>query len=216
MLRQPGSAEMSGIAACGPSSAQDRPVRQEDFHPRHSNGLDQFFSYIKGESGLSILDLTGASQSNVSYITNLGHRLYSEDFLRSLRVASNGDGQPHSESFLSQNLNHPEASFDGVLVWDVLEYLSAPLLAATVERLARITKPGSYLLAIFQAQEKSTSAPQYAFRIQDSKTLLVADRGERKPVQVFNNRSLEKLFSEFESLKFFLSRDKLREVIVRR
>jgi hypothetical protein len=215
MLRQPGSSEIPvGEARLG--SASDRTLRQEDFRPRHSNGLDQFFSYIKGESGLSILDLAGANQANVSYITNLGHRIYSEDFLRGLRAGANGDGQPHLDAFLSQNLNHEEASFDGVLVWDVLEYLSAPLLAATVERLFRITKPGSYLLAVFQAQEKSESALQYSFRIQDSKTLLVADRGARKPEQIFNNRSLEKLFGGFESLKFFLSRDKLREVIVRR
>ena len=217
MLRSQGGP--SGIpldaGALGASSS-DRVLRQEDFRPRHSNGLDQFFSYIKGESGLSILDLAGANQANVSYITNLGHRIYSEDFLRSLRVTPNGDGLSPIDSFLTQNLLHDDASFDGVLVWDVLEYLSAPLLAATVERLFRITKPGSYLFAVFQAQEKAESAPQYTFRIQDSKTLLVADRGARKPEQIFNNRSLEKLFSGFESLKFFLSRDKLREVIVRR
>ena len=77
-------------------------------------------------------------------------------------------------------------------------------------------KPGSYLLAVFQSHEKAQSVAQYSFRIRDSKTLLVADHGVRKPQQVFNNRSLEKLFQDFESLKFFLARDKLREVIVRR
>ena len=90
------------------------------------------------------------------------------------------------------------------------------MLAATVDRLFHIVKPGSYLLAVFQSQEKVQSVPQYSFRIQDSKTLLVADRGPRKPEQIFNNRSLEKLFQGFESLKFFLARDNLREVIVRR
>jgi hypothetical protein len=183
---------------------------------RHSNGLDQFFTYVKGESGLSILDLAGVNQANVSFITNLGHRIYSEDFLRSLRLAANGDPQPPAETFLKQNLNHPDGSLDGVLVWDVLEYLSGPLLVATVERLSRIVKPGSYILAVFQAQDKVESVPHYSFRIHDSKTLLVAERGRRKPEQIFNNRSLEKLFHEFESLKFFLARDKLREVIVRR
>ena len=178
--------------------------------------MDQFFSYIKGESGLSILDLAGVNQANVSFITNLGHRIYSEDFLRSLQLVANGDALPRVDTFLSQNLNHADGAFDGVLVWDVLEYLSAPLLAATVERLHRIVKPGSYLFAVFQAHEKAQLVPQYSFRIQDSKTLLVADRGRRKPEQIFNNRSLEKLFQEFESLKFFLARDKLREVIVRR
>jgi hypothetical protein len=205
-------------AARGPAiaSGPERTLKHADFVSRHSNGLDQFFSYIKGESGLSILDLAGANQANVSFITNLGHRIYSEDFLRGLRLSANGDAQPRVDNFLSQNLNHGDGSFDGVLVWDVLEYLSPPLLSATVERLCRIVKPGSYLLAVFQAQEKAESVPEYSFRIQDSKTLLVADRGRRKPEHVFNNRSLEKLFQNFESLKFFLARDKLREVIVRR
>ena len=216
MQSQSGLQELPAAGRAIGEPAFERILKPEDFVSRHSNGLDQFFSYIKGESGLSILDLAGVNQANVSFITNLGHRIYSEDFLRGLRLAGNGDGPLRADSFLSQNLNHREASFDGVLVWDVLEYLSAPLLSATVERLARIVKPRSYLLAVFQSQEKAESVPQYSFRIKDSKTLLVADRGRRRPEQVFNNRSLEKLFQNFESLKFFLARDKLREVIVRR
>ena len=215
-LMQSGSPALPAAGEPRIVPAQNRVSRPEDFVSRHSNGLDQFFSYIKGESALSILDLAGVNQANVSFITNLGHKIYSEDFLRSLQLAANGDALPRVDTFLSQNLNHADGAFDGVLVWDVLEYLSAPLLAATVERLHRIVKPGSYLLAVFQAHEKAQSVPQYSFRIQDSKTLLVADRGSRKPEQIFNNRSLEKLFQDFESLKFFLARDKLREVIVRR
>jgi hypothetical protein len=41
-------------------------------------------------------------------------------------------------------------------------------------------------------------------------------RNQVRPVQYFNNRSLEKLFQKFNSVKFFLTRDHLREVIVRR
>jgi len=74
-------------------------VTAADFVQRNSNGLDQFFSYIKGETGLSILDLAGVNQSNVSFITGLGHKIYSEDFLRSLRLAANGDPYPRVETF---------------------------------------------------------------------------------------------------------------------
>ena len=44
---------------------------------------------------------------------------------------------------------------------------------------------------------------------------IVGERGMRTSGQIFNNRSLEKLFGKFESVKFFLTRDNLREVIVR-
>jgi hypothetical protein len=39
--------------------------------------------------------------------------------------------------------------------------------------------------------------------------------GSRPAVQLFNNRGLERLFADFQSVKFFLTRERLREVLVR-
>ena len=90
------------------------------------------------------------------------------------------------------------------------------LLTATLDRLYRIVKPKSYLLAYFHSDEKAQQVPFYSFRIKDQQNLQLAQRGLRKPAQIFNNRSLEKLFHKFDSVKFFLTREQLREVIVRR
>ena len=104
---------------------------------------------------------------------------------------------------------------DGVLAWDVLEHLAPALLMAVVERLHKIVRPGSYLLAFFHSDDKLESVPHYAFRIQDVKTLQLSEHGSRRPAQLFNNRNVEKLFARSESVKFFLTRDRLREVVVR-
>ena len=68
----------------------------------------------------------------------------------------------------------------------------------------------------FHAEEKADTIPLYSYRIVESKVLSLTPRGQRKAAQYFNNRSLEKLFQKFDSVKFFLTRDHLREVIVRR
>jgi len=102
-----------------------------------------------------------------------------------------------------------------VLIWDALEYLAPALLAAVVERLIKIVRPKGYMLAFFHSDDKLESVPFYTFRIQDMKTLQVAQNSTRKPAQLFNNRSLERLFGRAESMKFFLTRDRLREVIVK-
>ena len=107
-------------------------------------------------------------------------------------------------------------SFDGALVWDTLQFLSAPLLQIVVERLHRILRPGACLLAFFHSEEKIDTIPTYSYRISDHRNIMLVERGRRRPAQFFNNRSLEKLFQEFQSVKFFLTRDHLREVIVRR
>ena len=56
----------------------------------------------------------------------------------------------------------------------------------------------------------------FAVRLVDHMTILLTERGMRPSGQVFNNRNLERLFGKFESVKFFLTRESLREVIVRR
>ena len=211
----------------GPSPAKPGrfvPSRggEETFATRPSRGLEEFFTYIRGQSGLTILDLGGATQQNVSFITNLGHRLYSEDFLRILNETFGEDGGAEQQSnpgqidyFLRQALDYPEEHFDGVLAWDVLEYLSPALLGAVIERLHKIVRPKSYLLAFFHSDDKLDAVPYYTFRIQETNSLQVAQHGLRRPAQLFNNRSLEKLFMRYGSVKFFLTRERLREVIVK-
>jgi len=188
---------------------------------RSSRGLEEFFGHIHGLSGLTLLDLGGATQQNVSFITDLGHRLYSENFLQILKETSGAEGLADQSNpglidyFLRQALDYPEAHFDGVLIWDVLEYLAPPLLAAVVERLHKVVRPGAYMLAFFHADDKLEAVPHYAFRIQDVKNLQLLQQGTRRPMQLFNNRSLERLFTRSDSVKFFLTKDRLREVVVR-
>jgi hypothetical protein len=191
---------------------------------RSSHGLEQFFSSIQDQENLSILDFSGASQANVSFITSLGHRIYSHDVLRTMEEAFGGAGEfaanqsdpARAALFLRESLDFPDQSFDGALLWDTLQFLAPPLLQDAVDRLYRILRPQSSLLAFFHAEEKADSAPLFTYRIVESKSMSVAPRGERRPAQYFNNRNLEKLFQKFHSVKFFLTRDHLREVIVRR
>lgn len=172
---------------------------------------------------MSILDLAGVNQGTVSFITSFGHRLYSDDFLRQLdHCFGSGDfyeNQSNSravDAFLRATLDFPDGAFDGALVWDVLEYLTPPLLTVVVERLKAVLRPGSCLLAVFHNDERAETVPSYSFRIHDHRTIQLSTRGRRQPAQFFNNRSLERLFQDFQSVKFFLTRDHLREVIVRR
>jgi hypothetical protein len=225
MLRGPrgGSTPAGGAAGNPPRSlftSRNSPVA-DAVSTRQSRGLEEFFNYIRDQSGLTILDLGGATQQNVSFITNLGHRLYSENFLQILNetfgaediAEQSNPGQV--EFFLRQALDYPEGQFDGVLLWDVLEYLSPVLLSAVVDRLRKIVRPKSYMLSFFHSDDKLEAVPCYTFRIQEVNSLQVALHGTRRPAQLFNNRSLEKLFGRFDSVKFFLTRERLREVIVK-
>ena len=68
-------------------------VEPASLSSRKSRGLEEFFVQIRDTSGLTILDLGGATQKNVSFITDLGHRLYSEDSSRSCALFDNQRGK---------------------------------------------------------------------------------------------------------------------------
>lgn len=204
----------------GPSRPRSSGGKPPQVTTRPSRGLEEFFSYIRGQSGLTLLDLGGATQQNVSFITDLGHRIYSENFLQILSetfdAEESGQSNPgRIDYFLRQALDYPDAHFDGVLIWDVLEYLEPALLTAVVERLRKIVRTRSYMLAFFHSDNKLEAVPVYTFRIQEVNLLHITQEGARNPAQLFNNRSLEKLFGSFESVKFFLTRERLREIIIK-
>lgn len=189
---------------------------------RLSSGFDQFCSFLESNEGLSILDMSGASQANISFITGLGHRISSDDMVGTMQQCfgedflENQQSASNAQRFLDQTLTFPDESFDGALVWDTLQFLTSPLLDQTVSQLLRVMRPGGLMLVFFNADEKVPQIPLYNYRIQDRKMLLLAPRGGSQKINFFNNRSLEKIFSQAASLKFFLTRDHLREVIVRR
>ena len=137
---------------------------------RQSRGLEQFFSHIRDQSGLSILDLGGACQDNINFITNLGHRITPRSILQSVDetfggVADTDQSNPHQiESFLKENLDYLPDTFDGVLLWDTLQFMAPALLNSVLERLHFITRPKSYLLVYFSSEERARESPIYSFR----------------------------------------------------
>ena len=101
-------------------------------------------------------------------------------------------------------------------MWDSLQYLSPTLLDLTVKKLHRLLAPGAMMLAFFHSDEKARVVPTHYYRIHDMRTLSLVDRGSRPIAQFFNNRVIEKSFAEFASVKFFITRDHLREILVQR
>ena len=123
-----------------------RAEQEEVLETRQSRGLEQFFGSFRDQAGLSILDLGGARQENINFITSLGHKFYSEDFLRIFQESFGEDVADQAnpgriDYFLRRSLDYEDEQFDGLLAWDALEYMEPALLSSTAERLFRILKP---------------------------------------------------------------------------
>src|SRR5581483_6969677 len=164
-------------ASAKPSSREATPALT-----RHSSGFEQFCSMLQSPDSLSILDMSGASQANISFITDRSHRISSDDVIGTMLECFGGDfleeqqAASKAQRFLDQTLTFPDQSFDGALVWDALQFLASPLLDQTVAQLLRVMRPGGAMLVFFNSDEKATRIPVYNYRIQDAKTLLQVPR----------------------------------------
>ncbi len=188
---------------------------------RRSTGLLEFTRAIEGQESLCILDLGSTSPTNITRLTGLGHKLYNEDLLTSsgdpALMLKSDDGKTmvfDVEHFLADNLAFDHPMFDAVLFWDIADYLPEAAVKPVVDRMAQIVKPGGVLLAFFHTKDAGPEVPYHRYHIAGKDTLEFQPGSRFRLQRVFNNRHIENLFKEFSSLKFFLARDYMREVLV--
>src|SRR2546430_16942048 len=119
----------------GAMAAPRVPEMQET--TRVSNGLKEFLWNLDGLGRGTMLDLGPAWQTTLSFFIERGFRVTSDDFLRGWkafltdeekRLREDPDARekldmtPNGRAtrFLAENLQYPRASFDAVLLWDLL------------------------------------------------------------------------------------------------
>lgn len=197
---------------------------------RRSSGVGEISRVLNSQEGLCILDVGATSANNIRYFTDNGHKNYSEDLLRAsldpaLRVQdSAGNSVVDGKKFLAENLVYPNNQFDIVLCWNLADYMEESLVKPTIDRLWSQLKPGGLLLAFFHTRDAGPDSTCYRYHVTGSDILemqavkfaLPGQSEKRSPrlQRVFNNRHIENLFHDFASIKFFLARDNIREVLV--
>ena len=223
----------------GSSGPETIPAQGSQKLTRRSSGLGELSRTWESAEELCVLDLGSTSATNIRHFTGHGHRIYSEDLLTAstdpdlLSKDETGNAVLDSRKFLADNLVYPAAHFDAVLCWNLPDYLDESLVKPVVGRLWSVLKPGGMLLAFFHTRDAGPDSPCYRFHIVGTDTLEMqkivlrreARRGPTGAVhtaisdgfqlqRVFNNRHIETLFRDFASIKFFLARDNVREVLV--
>jgi hypothetical protein len=204
----------------GSSTEQEQTAPGADAGSRRSSGLGELTRLLKGSEGLAILDLGPTSPANITHFTELGHRVYNEDVLLGsqnpeYRIKSeDGNAAIDVNRFFAENLIFRNVKFDAVLCWDIPDYLAEPLVKPMIERIASIMNPKGYLLSFFHTKDAGPEAPYVRYHISGLDTLRLQRGPQFRLQRVFNNRHIENLFHDYASLKFFLARDNVREVLV--
>src|SRR6266851_3340648 len=215
----------SGAPPVGGSAPRTPESRETT---RVSNGLKELLWNLDGLGKGKLLDLGPAWQTTLSFFIERGFRVSSEDILRGwkaflteeeARLREDADAcetldmtpSGRAARFLVENLQYPRASFDAVLLWDLLDYLEPMLVKQMVANLTELLRPGGVILALFHSK-KPEGFQRY--RVADSHTLQVISSAVICPAQkVYQNREIQDLFARYRTMKSFVGRDQLRETL---
>ncbi len=183
----------------------------------NTKALRKFLSCLTSRESPSLLDLGPVVGSNVSFFgEQLGCKIFVEDIFADLdRHVRDGklDALP---DFLKGRFPQADGEVDGILCWDLIDYLDRPASQALATELTRVLRPEGALLGFFgTAQPRESRYTKYV--IVDDVNLkhrpYAAARGRQA---ILLNRDIIRLFNGLRVSDSFLLQNNLREILFRK
>ena len=213
LLSRLGSARQSD----GPRPDADPPPTPDDGTVVTSKGLQKFLSHLGTRPAPVLLDLGPVVGSNVTFFgEHLNCKFVVEDLFADLERHARG-GQPGElPAFLSQRLTLEAGTVDGVLVWDLYDYLDRPSAQALATMLVRLLRPDGALLGFFGNANRAGSGCTRFIVLDESHVRQRARASVLTRQASLQNRDIIKMFDGLRVSDAFLLQTGRREMLFRK
>jgi len=189
--------------------------------PVHSTKvLAKFIAGLTGRSSPVLLDLGSVTGSNVTFFgERLGCKIIVEDLSKDIDKAVKEKTLADLPAHFTRRFSQEDTSVDGVLCWDLFDYLDKHAAAALAKQIVRILKPEGVVLAFFNTLEPKEPNPAVYTKhvVVDSAHLQYrpypAARGKQRP---FQNRDIQRMFEPLRITEQFLLKSQQREMLFRK
>jgi hypothetical protein len=182
-----------------------------------TKALRKFLTSLTSRESPVLLDLGPVVGSNVSFFgEQLGCKIFVEDIFADLDRHLREGKIEQLPAFLKKRFPQVEGSVDGILCWDVMDYLDRHSAEALAGELTRVLRRDGALLGFFgTAQPRDNRYTKYV--IVDEVNLkhrsYPAARGRQAALL---NRDIIRLFSTLRVSDSFLLQNNLREILFRK
>jgi hypothetical protein len=193
-----------------PSSSADDPVFS-------TKVLHKFLQTLTARELPVLLDLGPVVGSNVSFFgEQLGCKIFVEDIFADLDRHVREGKLDQLPEFLKKRFPQADGEVDGILCWDLIDYLDRPAAQELATQLTRVLRPDGALLGFF-GSAASPESRYTKFIIVDDVNLkhrsYAAARGRQATLL---NRDIIRLFSGLRVSDSFLLKNNLREILFRK
>jgi hypothetical protein len=193
------------------------PPEPEECPVVNSRALRTFLSYVGTRPAPVLLDLGPVVGSNVTFFgEQLNCKVYIEDLFADLDRHLRDGRLEELPAFLSKRFIMEEGAVDGVLMWDVYDYLDRPSAQTLATTLVRLLRVGGALLGFFGSAAhvrrgftKFIVADESHLRQHAYRSMAV---GQSSPP----NRDIIRMFDGLSVSESFLLQSGLREILFRK
>ena len=193
------------------------PVEPADEPLFATKALRKFITTLTSHESPVLIDLGPVVGGNVSFFgEQLGCKIFVEDIFADVERHVRDGLAAALPDFFAKRLPQGTGTVDGILCWDLFDYLDRRAAPALAEQLARVLRPDGVLLGFFgTAQAQDARYTKYV--IVDPVNLRYraypASRPRQAPLQ---NRDIIRLFPTLRVSDSFLLQNNVREILFRK
>jgi len=209
MLGNRRAAEARPAAESAPAPAP------EVSHP--TKALQKFLACLQNRERPVLVDLGPVVGSNVNFFgEQLGCRIRVEDIASDIETHLKGGKADQLPAFFAKRFTQPPGSVDGILCWDVFDYLDKAAAQTLASALITLLKPDGVLLGFFSTAE--VREPLYTkYVVVDPLHLKYRTYPASRPRQrALLNGDIIRMFGGLRVSDSFLMKSHVREMLFRK
>jgi predicted SAM-dependent methyltransferase len=200
----------------GPGGDAPAPKGPEQVIP--SKALQKFIGALSHNESPVLIDFGPVIGTNVAFFgEHLGCKLYIEDLAAEIDKHTRARTRDALPETLAKRFTMADASVDGVLCWDIFDFLEAPAARALAREVVRVLRPGGAVMGFF-CTKPLERVPFTKYEILEASSSLRHRHhpGSGGPKFVLQNRDIIKMFDGLFVSESFLLKSNTREILLRK
>ena len=182
-----------------------------------SKAFPRFVASLSQKDAPVLLDFGPVIGANVAFCgERLGCKLFIEDILADVDRQLRGTATEDLAASFDKRFRHPDASVDGILCWDLFDFLNKSAAQALARQIVRLLKPGGTVMGFFG----TTSVERAAFIkyeiVDESHLRHRYHPGVGGKKQSLQNRDILRMFEGLAVAESFLLKSNTREMLLRK
>jgi hypothetical protein len=185
-----------------------------------SKAFPKFLSVLTGATSSSpvLVDFGPVIGTNVEFFgERLGCKLFIEDLFADLDRHTRAGTLDQLPGTIESRFRHGDATVDGILCWDIFDFLDKKSAEALARQVIRLVRPGGAVMGLFATAAKSDHMAFTKYEIVDDANLRHRHHagvgGVKKAIQ---NRDIIRMFEGLSVSDSFLLKSNIREMLLRR